>query len=137
MRNGNTIKIIKLRSKEKNFLLQNTKRLKILMLNNVLEKICNKQNLLKKRIDKNKLNLFLKELQHDNRLPRVKSIEIKPKYMVQTNDQILSFKVFINSKKKAPKIFTRFFENQFRKKFSLLGVPIKIIFISSSNPYSS
>ena len=106
-------------------------------INNVLEKICNKQNLLKKRIDKNKLNLFLKELQHDNRLPRVKSIEIKPKYMVQTNDQILSFKVFINSKKKAPKIFTRFFENQFRKKFSLLGVPIKINFVSSSNPYSN
>jgi predicted GTPase len=49
----------------------------------------------------------------------------------------LSFKVFINSKKRAPKIFTRFFENQFRKKFSLIGVPINLLFISSSNPYSS
>ena len=91
----------------------------------------------KKRIDKNKLNNFLKELQNNNKLPRVKSIEIKPKYMVQTDNQLLSFKVFINSKKRAPKIFTRFFENQFRKKFSLIGVPINLSFISSSNPYSS
>ena len=67
----------------------------------------------------------------------IKSIEIKPKYMVQTDNQLLSFKVFINSKKRAPKIFTRFFENHFRKKFSLIGVPINLSFISSSNPYSS
>ncbi|MDG2416234.1 MAG: hypothetical protein P8M06_00710 [Pelagibacterales bacterium] len=88
-------------------------------------------------MDKNKLNNFLKELQNNNKLPRVKSIEIKPKYMVQTDKQLLSFKVFINSKKRAPKIFTRFFEKQFRKKFSLMGVPINLSFISSSNPYSS
>ena len=103
----------------------------------ILSKISNKHTLLKKRIDKNKLNNFLKELQNNNKLPRVKSIEIKPKYMVQTDNQLLSFKVFINSKKRAPKIFTRFFENQFRKKFSLIGVPINLSFISSSNPYSS
>lgn len=103
----------------------------------ILSKISNKHTLLKKRIDKNKLNNFLKELQNNNKLPRVKSIEIKPKYMVQTDNQLLSFKVFINSKKRAPKIFTRFFENQFRKKFFLMGVPINLSFISSSNPYSS
>ena len=106
-------------------------------IDTVLNKISNKYSLLKKRIDKNKLNNFLKELQSNNKLPRVKSIEIKPKYMVQTDNQLLSFKVFINSKKKAPKIFTRYFENQFRKKFSLYGVPIDLLFISSSNPYSS
>ena len=106
-------------------------------IDSILSKISNKHNLLKKRIDKNKLNNFLKELQNNNKLPRVKSIEIKPKYMVQTDNQLLSFKVFINSKKRAPKIFTRFFENQFRKKFSLIGVPINLLFISSSNPYSS
>ena len=49
----------------------------------ILSKISNKHTLLKKRIDKNKLNNFLKELQNNNKLPRVKSIEIKPKYMVQ------------------------------------------------------
>ena len=105
-------------------------------IDSILNKISSKNSLLKKRIDKNRLNNFLIELQNNNKLPRVKSIEIKPKYMVQTDNQSLSFKVFINSKKKAPKIFTRFFENQFRKKFSLIGVPISLSFISSSNPYS-
>lgn len=106
-------------------------------IDSVLDKISLKKNLLKKRINKNKLNNFLSELQKNNKLPRVKSIEIKPKYIVQTDDYLLSFKIFINSKKKAPQVFTRFFENQFRKKFSLIGVPIKFKFISSSNPYSA
>ena len=89
-----------------------------------------------KYIKKQDLNKFLVSLQKNNKLPRVKSIEIKPKYIVQTEEKLLSFKVFINSKKKAPKVFTRFFENQFRKEFSLMGVPMKISFISSLNPYS-
>ena len=90
----------------------------------------------KMKTQKQDLNKFLVSLQSNNKLPRVKSIEIKPKYIVQTEEKLLSFKVFINSKKKAPKVFTRFFENQFRKEFSLMGVPMKIIFISSLNPYS-
>ena len=106
-------------------------------INKVLDNIVNKNLLSSKRIKKNDLNRFLDALQKENKLPRVKSIEIKPKYIVQTDDNIPTFKVFINSKNKAPKIFTRFFEKQFRKNFSLLGVPLKISFISSMNPYSS
>jgi GTP-binding protein len=104
-----------------------------LILNNLIKK----KNLISLRIKKKDLNKFLVSLQKNNKLPRVKSIEIKPKYIVQTEEKLLSFKVFINSKKKAPKVFTRFFENQFRKEFSLMGVPMKISFISSSNPYSN
>ena len=103
----------------------------------ILNKLIKKINLLSSRIKKQDLNKFLSSIQKNNKLPRVKSIEIKPKYIVQTEEELLSFKVFINSKKKAPKIFTRFFENQFRKEFSLIGVPMKISFISSLNPYSN
>ena len=102
----------------------------------ILNKLIKKKNLSSSRIKKQDLNKFLVSLQKNNKLPRVKSIEIKPKYIVQTEEKLLSFKVFINSKKKAPKVFTRFFENQFRKDFSLMGVPMKISFISSLNPYS-
>ena len=58
------------------------------------------------------------------------------KYIVQIKTGTPLFKVFINSKNKAPLIFQRFFDNAFRDFFKIKGVPISYQFISSSNPYS-
>ena len=55
--------------------------------------------------------------------------------MVQTDDDYPRFKVFMNSSKKVPQSYRRFYENILRKKFSLIGVPIQIDFIKSKNPY--
>ena len=77
------------------------------------------------------LNNFIKKISKDSKLPKIKNIQIKPKYIVQIDSNIPRFKVFINSKKKAPNLFIRYFDNEFRKYFSLNGIPINIKFISS------
>ena len=67
---------------------------------------------------------------------KIRNIEIKPKYIVQLKDSVPTFKVFINSKSKAPEIFRKYFDNAFRKFFKLDGIPIIYKFMSSKNPYS-
>ena len=95
----------------------------------------NKYNLCSLKIKKSLLNNFIKKISKDSKLPKIKNIQIKPKYIVQIDSNIPRFKVFINSKKKAPNLFIRYFDNEFRKYFSLNGIPINIKFISSDNPY--
>lgn len=104
---------------------------------NLLNEMITKKELCSFKIKKTHLNNFIKKVSKDSKLPKVKNIVIKPKYIVQTDSSILRFKVFINSKKKAPSSFVRYFDNEFRKFFSLNGVPIDMRFISSDNPFTA
>ena len=101
----------------------------------VLNKILKNKKLINSKLSKPDLKNFLNTLDKKNKYPKIKNIEIRPKYIVQINKQILYFKVFINSKNKAPKLFCRFLENSFRNHFKLKGVPIVFDFISSKNPF--
>ena len=103
---------------------------------NLLNKMIEKNKLCSHKIKKSHLNNFIKKISKDSKLPKVKNIQIKPKYIVQIDSDIPKFKIFINSKKKAPSLFIRYFDNEFRKYFSLNGVPINMKFISSDNPYA-
>ncbi len=87
------------------------------------------------KISTPKLNNFVQSLLKNQKFPKINKIEVKPKYMIQTNDEYPKFKVFVNSSKKVPQSYRRFYENLLRKKFSLIGVPIHIDFINSKNPY--
>ena len=87
------------------------------------------------KISTPKLNNFIKDIKKNQKFPKINKIEVKPKYMIQTDDDYPRFKVFINSSKKVPQSYRRFYENILRKKFSLIGVPIQIDFINSKNPY--
>ena len=71
----------------------------------------------------------------NQKFPKINKIEVKPKYMVQTDDDYPRFKIFINTSKKVPQSYKRFYENILRKKFSLIGVPVQLDFISAKNPY--
>ena len=102
----------------------------------LLNEMINKYNLCSFKIKKTQLNNFIKKISKDSKLPKIKNIQIKPKYIVQIDSNIPRFKIFINSKKKAPSLFIRYFDNEFRKYFSLNGVPINMKFISSDNPYT-
>ena len=102
---------------------------------NLLTKMIEKNNLCFSKIKKSHLNNFIKKISKDSKLPKISNIQIKPKYIVQIDSNIPKFKIFINSKKKAPSLFIKYFDNEFRKYFSLNGVPIHMRFISSDNPY--
>jgi len=87
------------------------------------------------KISTPKLNTFVRDILKNQKFPKINKIEVKPKYMVQTDDDYPRFKIFINSSKKVPESYKRFYENILRKKFSLVGVPIQLDFITSKNPY--
>ena len=102
----------------------------------LLNEMIAKNNLCSFKIKKTHLNNFIKKISKDSKLPKIKNIQIKPKYIVQIDSRIPRFKIFINSKKKAPSLFVKYFDNEFRKYFSLNGIPIFMKFISSENPYT-
>ena len=104
-------------------------------ITDLLNKMIEKNNLCSSKLRKSHLNNFIKKISKDSKLPKLRNIQIKPKYIVQIDSNIPRFKIFINSKKKAPNLFIRYFDNEFRKYFSLNGVPINMKFISSDNPY--
>ena len=104
---------------------------------NLLNEMIKKKDLCSLKIRKTQLNSFIKKVSKDAKLPKIRNIRIKPKYIVQIDSNIPKFKIFINSKKKAPSLFTKYFDNEFRKYFSLNGVPIYMKFISSDNPYAN
>ena len=87
------------------------------------------------KISTPKLNIFVRDILKNLKFHKIHKIEVKPKYMVQTDDDYPRFKIFINSSKKVPQSYKRFYENILRKKFSLVGVPIQLDFIVSKNPY--
>ena len=110
---------------------------KNLGINKILNQIIQKKNLTTVKLHKNKLNKFIKKINKNTNIPKINKVIIKPKYIVQTDYKIPKFKVFINSKKRAPKLFQKFFDNVFRKFFELEGIPVQYEFISSKNPFSS
>ena len=109
---------------------------KNIRIKNFIKQIINKNKLVHVEITKTNLNKFLNYLNKQSKYPKIKKREVKPKYIVQIKTGTPLFKVFINSKKKAPLIFQRFFDNAFRDFFKIKGVPISYQFISSNNPYS-
>ena len=109
---------------------------KNIRIKDFIRQIINKRKLANINITKTNLNKFLNYLNKQSKYPKINKREIKPKYIVQIKTDSPLFKVFINSKKKAPLLFQRFFDNAFREFFKIKGVPISYQFISSSNPYS-
>ena len=104
-------------------------------ISNVLKEIILKKELISIKINKQKLNKFINYLNKKSALPRFNKIEIKPKYIVQLENKILKFKIFINIQKKPPQLFQKFFDNSFRSYFKLDGIPILYDFKTSKNPY--
>ncbi len=101
----------------------------------ILDIIIKKNELLLKKIQKQKLNKFISYLNKRATFPKSNKIEIKPKYIVQIDYKIPKFKVFLNIQRKTPQIFQKFFDNAFRNYFKLNGIPIIYNFENSKNPY--
>ncbi|MGY9058698.1 MAG: GTPase [Candidatus Puniceispirillales bacterium] len=115
--------------------LQFISALSIESVEQILKKVIRACKIKARKISTPKLNNFIRDLLKNQKFPKINKIEVKPKYMVQTDDDYPRFKIFINSSKKVPQSYKRFYENLLRKQFSLLGVPIQLDFIVSKNPY--
>ena len=102
-----------------------------------LFKLAVDQNLIwKKRISTGKLNSWMGNIVKKNPPPLHKGRSIKFKYITQTNSAPPKFNIYTNYTEAIKPDYKRFLENNIRKNFNLNGLPIKIIYKKSKNPFN-
>lgn len=106
----------------------------------LFKKIINLWNLYNIKISTSKLNNWLNDILSTYNLPIMKNnIKLKIKYVKQNSSCPPTFIFFLNVSNKVEinKNFEKFLINSLRAKFLLHGIPIKIHFVFSKNPFIS
>ena len=101
----------------------------------LIDEILNIYELTQKRISTSKLNKWLSSKVNNNPAPLVLGKSNSLKYISQINNKPPMFIIFCSYPKKIPKSYSRFVENSLRKDFNFSGLPIKIIFKKTDNPF--
>ena len=91
---------------------------------------------MEKRISTGKLNTWMENIVKKTPPPLHKGRSIKFKYITQPNSAPPKFNIYVNYIKAIKPDYKRFLENNLRKNFNLNGLPIKIIYKKSKNPFS-
>ena len=86
-------------------------------------------------ISTNKLNSFLDKVTSTHTHPTDNGREVRFKYITQINSNPIYFAIFTNKPKVVLDSYKRYILNNLREEFSLSGVPIKIIYKKTDNPY--
>ena len=108
--------------------------------NSLFKKIIDLWNLYNIKIPTSKLNSWLSNTLETYSMPIMKNnIKLKIKYVKQNSSCPPTFVFFVNISNKVEinKNFEKFLTNSLRTKFSLQGIPIKIHFVFSKNPFIS
>ena len=90
----------------------------------------------RKRISTGKLNTWMEKLVKKTPPPLHKGRSIKFKYITQPNSAPPKFNIYANYTEAIKSEYKRFLENNIRKNFNLNGLPIKIIYKKSKNPFN-
>ena len=104
-------------------------------INELMNKTKMTFNLGKSSISTNNLNLFLEKITSTHSHPNAKGKEIKFKYITQTNTNPISFLIFANKPRSVLDSYNRYIVNKLREEFDLNGVPIRVLYRKSENPY--
>ncbi|MDT8376447.1 MAG: ribosome biogenesis GTPase Der [Mariprofundaceae bacterium] len=81
------------------------------------------------------LNRWLESAQSRQRAPSHDGAAVKMKYVSQISTSPPTLKIFCNRPKGVKTSYLRFLTEDFKKTFSLPGVPVRIILSGSRNPY--
>jgi GTP-binding protein len=81
------------------------------------------------------LNRWLESVQSRQRAPSHDGAAVKMKYVSQISASPPTLKIFCNRPKGVKTSYLRFLTEDFKKTFSLPGVPVRIILSGSKNPY--
>ena len=87
-------------------------------------------------ISTHKLNSFLDKVTSTHTHPTDNGREVRFKYITQINSNPVYFAIFTNKPKAVLDSYKRYILNNLREEFSLSGVPIKIIYKKTDNPYT-
>ncbi|MBN44471.1 MAG: ribosome biogenesis GTPase Der [Rhodobiaceae bacterium] len=104
---------------------------KLMQLSDRLDKICDK------RLTTSELNEFLIQISNRHPHPNKNGRSVKIKYITQPKVRPSHFIIFSNYPNYIKESYKRYLVNEIRKEFDFNGVPIKIDFRGSDNPYES
>ena len=102
----------------------------------LMETVLKIYNLSFNEISTNKLNSFLEKITSSHMHPTHNGREVRFKYITQIKSNPISFAIFTNKPKAVLESYKRYILNNLRKEYSLSGVPIRVIYKKTDNPYS-
>ena len=105
-------------------------------ISSLFKLVISQNSVWRKRISTGKLNSWIESLVKKNPPPLNKGRSIKFKYITQINSAPPKFNIYVNFIEAIKYDYKRFLENNIRKNFNLNGLPIKIIYKKSKNPFS-
>ncbi len=107
--------------------------------NEVLDKAIEIYDLWNKKIPTSKLNDWLAFTVAKHPLPIIKKLgrRVKLKYVTQIKMRPPTFKFFTNDPDSLTEQYKKYLLNSLREDFSMPGVPIRMYFVKTDNPYSS
>ena len=82
------------------------------------------------------LNRWLEQAQKKQRAPSASGAAVKLKYASQISTSPPTVKVFCNRPQAVKESYRRYLSEDFKREFSLPGVPIRFIFSGGKNPYA-
>ncbi len=90
---------------------------------------------LKSQMTTSNLNKWLRDIIKFNPPIRIRGKEIKFKYIVQTDINPPTFKIFSNYPNKIRTSYKRFLERKLKSSYKIDNIPIFLKFLASNNPY--
>ena len=102
----------------------------------LMETVLKIYNLSFNEISTNKLNSFLEKITSSHTHPTQNGREVRFKYITQIKSNPISFAIFTNKPKAVLESYKRYILNNLRKEYSLSGVPIRVMYKKTDNPYS-
>ena len=101
-----------------------------------LNKVINSQLLSwNKRIKTSELNHWLKNVMRENPPPLKNGNIVKLKFISQVDISPPKFNVFSNFPESLNSPYRRYISNKLKKNFDLIGLPVKVLFKKTNNPY--
>nr|WP_316655323.1 ribosome biogenesis GTPase Der [uncultured Gellertiella sp.] len=104
-------------------------------LDRLMQAIIDTDKVWNKRISTAKLNRWLEAQQVQHPPPAVSGRRLKLKYMTQVKARPPAFMISCTRPDALPESYTRFLTNGLRNDFNMPGVPIRIHFKASENPF--
>ena len=89
------------------------------------------------RLSTGKLNQWLQDVTAQQPPPMIKGRAVRMKFITQVKTRPPRICIFVNVTDDMLQSYTRYLINQFHKAFSFEGVPIRIFFRQTNNPYAN
>ena len=128
-------KIYELNPQVKNLPIHFISALKKQGLTNLAKGIISQFSIWQKKISTSLLNSWLEEVIKEKAPPLRNGKLLKLKYIVQINVAPPKFNIFSNYPSSIPEHYKKYLINRLKKRFEMNGLPLKVIFKKTPNPY--